>query len=268
VKKSNEGFTLAELMIVCTILAVIVVISVVAYQQGAKKQYGLSQQTRSLATALLLARMQALDNQTALKVTDATSIDKTGNYYSKIKLTASNHGVKPGDYVAISGLLLDTALSTATPVSTETPTTGAFYVTAADLSTFDCVYYHSDAFKATSETVARNLTRSSQLIMVKKSWVDTLPTNSNPALDERAAMYKSNQHFVYDDRYYRIWDKSDQGDSTTELATYSPVVGFTSRGFSASESGYELRMTSIPIKDSFKIISVSPFGQVFLGITK
>lgn len=271
-KKSNEGFTLAELMIVSTILAVIVAISFMAYQQGSKRMYGLSQQTRSLTTALLLARMQALDNQTALKVTNATSIDKTGNWYTKLRLTALNHGVKQGDYVAVSGLLLDTSLSTATPVSTETPTVGAFYVSSADVSTFDCVYYHSDAFKATTDTVARNLTRASQLIMVKKSYVDTLPTSTNPDLDERGAMLKSNQHFVYDDRYYLIWDKEDEGSSglDTDATTYSPSAGFTSRGFSASESGYEFRMTGLPKKDggNFKIISITPFGQVLLGGTK
>ena len=107
-KSSKDGFTLVELMIVFTILAVIVAISLLAYQGGAKREYGLSQQARSLATALQLARMQALDNKTAIKITNAVSTDLMGTWYRKVQITAANHGVKAGDYVAISGLKIAT----------------------------------------------------------------------------------------------------------------------------------------------------------------
>lgn len=176
-KNSNEGFTLIELMIVGGILLVIVSISFMAYQQGVRKQYGLSQQARNLANALQLARMQALDNKTAIKIDPppggVQSIDQLGTWYTKIRFRAPNHGVKEGDYVAVAGLVLEASTST-----TETPTTGAYYVSSVTSNTFDCIYYHSDTFKATTDTVARNLTRSAQLIIMKKSYVDTLPKST------------------------------------------------------------------------------------------
>ncbi|MBI5251600.1 MAG: prepilin-type N-terminal cleavage/methylation domain-containing protein [Desulfomonile tiedjei] len=259
-KNSNEGFTLVELMIVGTIMAVIVSISFMAYQQGVKRQYGLSQQSRTIANALMLARMQALENKMAIKVTGARSIDLVGKWYTKVQLTAANHGVKRDDYVAISGLtLLDTSTG-----STETPSTGAYYVSGVTGGTFDCVYYHSDSVKETTGTVARNLTRAAQLIIQKKSFVKTL------SQAEQKARYESGQFFIYDDNNYLVWDLADQlAGVDTNATDYSPVVGFTTRGFSASEAGYQLRLTNIPLKpDDFKIISVNAFGQVLLGITR
>jgi prepilin-type N-terminal cleavage/methylation domain-containing protein len=269
VKSSKNGFTLVELMIVFTILAVIVAISYLAYQHGAKREYGLSQQARSLATALQLARMQALDNKTAISITNARSTDLLGTWYTKVQITAANHGVKPGDYVAISGLKI-----AASATSTETPMTGAYYVYGTAGNTFDCVYYHSDSLQATPAAVGRNLTRSSQLIIQKKSLVEALAST-----DEKYARYKSSQFFIYDDSKFQIWDQADAisgiVNTTTTVPTdvspsdYSPSPGFTTRGFPASESGNELRIMAIPIKQGdVKVITITPFGQVMLGTSR
>jgi prepilin-type N-terminal cleavage/methylation domain-containing protein len=267
VKRSNEGFTLVELMIVFMIMCVIVVISYMAYTQGFRREYAISQQARSLATALQLARVQALDNKTAIKITDARSAEMTGIWYKKVQITAANHGVHPGDYVAISGLKI------AGSSGTETPTTGAYYVSGTAGDSFDCVYYHSDSLQATPDAVGRNLTRASQLIIQKKSLVEALSST-----DEKYARYKSSQYFIYDDSKFLIWDKADEGtlvNTTTTVPTdfsasdYPLSPGFTTRGFPASESGNELRLTSIPIKPgNFKVITVTSFGQVMLGTTK
>lgn len=268
-KKSEDGFTLVELMIVGGIMLVIVSISFLAYQQGVRREYGLSQQARSLNTALQLARVQALDNKTAIVLTNAQSMAPVGTWYTTLRLTAANHGVSTGDYVSLTGLtLVDTSTG-----STETPTVGAYYVSAVTNNTFDCVYYHSDQLKVTAATAdylstsyrppsaARNLTRSSQLIIRKKSTVDVL------ASSDQKALYGSGQYFVYDDKNFIIWDLADETSGVdTSTTTYKPIVGFTTRGFCAKETGQELRLNSVPARPhAFKIISITPFGQVMLG---
>lgn len=269
-KKSEDGFTLVELMIVGGIMLVIVSISFLAYQQGVRREYGLSQQARSLNTALQLARVQALDNKTAIVLTNAQSMAPVGTWYTTLRLTAANHGVQTGDYVSLTGLtLVDT-----TTGSTETPTVGAYYVSTFTNNTFDCVYYHSDQLKVTAATAdylstsyrppsaARNLTRSSQLIIRKKSDVQAITD-----LYVQKAIYASGKYFVYDDKNFIIWDYADEiAGKDINATTYSPIVGFTTRGFCATETGQELRLNSVPARPhAFKIISITPFGQVTLG---
>lgn len=150
--------------------------------------------------------------------------------------------------------------------------TGAYYVSTTLGNTFDCVYYHSDSLQAVAGAVGRNLTRSTQLIIQKKSYVKTLSDA------EQYARRNSSRYFIYDDKNFLIWDKADEGTSVDTSVTdpasfsatdYSPSPGFSTRGFPASESGNELRIQPIPIKpQNFKMITITPFGQVILGTTR
>jgi prepilin-type N-terminal cleavage/methylation domain-containing protein len=260
-RHSESGFTLIELMVVSTIAAVIVAVSVMAYRQGFTREYALSQQARSLTMALQYARMQALENKNTIPIVTAQSIDQAGTWFRKIVFTANDHGVQPGDYVAVAGLR--------TAVSTDTLSAGTFYVSASTPSSFDCVYYHSDSVMvplAPNVALARNLTRTAQLSIQKKGYIDTLPET------ERNARYKNPQVFVYDQNKFTICDRSDFDDTQgipktdTAVLSYSPVPAFSSRGFSSNEAGYDLRVTSVPPKPhSFRIIRISPFGQVGMG---
>ncbi|AFM25807.1 pilus assembly FimT family protein [Desulfomonile tiedjei] len=256
----ENGFTLIELMVVSTIAAVIVAVSLVAYRQGITREYALSQQARSLTMALQYVRMQALENKNTIRIVNATSFDQTGAFFRKIAFAATDHGVKVGDYVAVAGLR--------SAVSSDTLSAGTFYVSAATTSTFDCVYYHSDSVMVPPSpevAVARNLTRTAQLTIQKKSFIDTVSSSEKEAFE--AARSKNPQIFIYDETKYIIWDPNDVAAMIdTSASTYTPVPAFSSRGFAADETGYQLRIALIPSKtESYKIIRISPFGQVGMG---
>lgn len=257
-RHGENGFTLIELMVVSTIAAVIVAVSVVAYRQGITREYSLSQQARSLTMALQYVRMQALENKNTIPIVNAQSLDQAGAFFRKIAFTATDHGVKVGDYVAVAGLR--------TTVSSDTLSAGTFYVTAATASSFDCVYYHSDSVMVPPSpevAIARNLTRTAYLSIQKNSSL-YLPGVTQA---DRDARYKNPQIFIYDESKYIIWDPNDvTAMIDTSASSYTPVPAFSSRGFSADETGYQLRIALIPSKtESYKIIRISPFGQVGMG---
>jgi prepilin-type N-terminal cleavage/methylation domain-containing protein len=257
-RHSESGFTLIELMVVSTIAAVIVAVSVVAYRQGFTREYTLSQQARSLTMALQYVRMQALENKNTITITNANSFDQTGSWFRKIAFTANDHGVKAGDYVAVAGLR--------TAVSTDTLSAGTFYVSASTANSFDCVYYHSDSVMvppAPNVAIGRNLTRTAQLSIQKKGSLYV----GGVTEDERNARYKNPQIFIYDESKFIVWDPNDVTAMVdTAALTYTPVPAFSSRGFSSDETGYQLRIALIPSKtDAFRIIRISPFGQVGMG---
>ncbi len=250
-------------MVVSTIAAVIVAVSVMAYRQGFTREYALSQQARSLTMALQYVRMQALENKNTIPIVNAQSLDQAGAFFRKIAFTATDHGVKVGDYVAVAGLR--------TTVSSDTLSAGTFYVSASTPSTFDCICYHSDSVMvppSPNVALARNLTRTAQLSIQKKGFVDSLSET------EKYARYKNPQVFVYDQDKFIICDSIDFDDAqgipkaNTAVLTYSPVPAFNSRGFSSNEAGFDLRVSSVPPKPhGVRVIRISPFGQVGLGRT-
>lgn len=253
--RSRGGFTLVEIMVVLSLVAILLALGLSFYRQGFTREYYYSSEQRRLQSALQVARMRAIAGdkyraRTTAGVEDAGNrafsiiqngrslTPKSSDYYSRVQFTTTAaHGLSVGDYVTFSGLTKHTGMNG-----------GIFCVDVVpSTTTFECPYYTKvpDTDLDASGALARSVNRAAKLVLVKES--------SNPTDAQRVNV----DNFVYDDARLTITD---------QLGSSTIVVGFDSRGFASNSSGYTLYMTGNPPKtDQTKLITVTPFGKVKAG---
>lgn len=248
-KRTDRGFTLAELMVVIAVWGIMAALALLAYRQGLYREYDVSKEMRSLVNAIQLARMRAIESNTISTITQGVSSTSAGSgWYSKVTFTAPNHGLQTGDCVIFSGLSAHSGMNV-----------GTYSVTVSGTDTFVCDYYSKVPTTSVDSAgaVARNVSRAAQLVIMKQS--------ANPT----QAQLDSPGTFAYNDKQVMVWDAADTTLNSTTLAGsgYQVTVGFDSRGFAVNPAGYQLAVAVAPAADMVarKRIRVSPMGKVSPG---
>lgn len=188
--KRSSGFTLIELCVVC---AVMIIFAAIAVPTGVSvvESYRFSAMTRSFATAVLMARMRAVENRSVYRITASTVGASTG----RIRFTTVLHvplrfrpnalALTPGngDRVMLSGLDKNTGLN---GVELEVQVCDK----AMSPPTFE-VDYDVPLVGADTTGNVRNITSPARLII--------LPAQSteypNWGIDPATGIYRNEEHF-------------------------------------------------------------------------
>jgi Tfp pilus assembly protein FimT len=264
--RRNKGFTLVELMVMLAVTLIFVSMGLVGYRQGLYREYALSQQMRSLVNALHVAQFRALQNKNNVIITTGTSTDPVAgsNWYATVTyVTATNHNFVTGDIAIFANLSAHMGMNV-----------GRYYVTVLDPTSFKCAYYSQvpaatqdtdPGLGSTSRPLAMNMRTASQLVLMKKSFVDAHSTSTTPTKNE---LLNDPQNFIYNDVEMVVWDGSNTSLSTTTLDTssYQVTVSFDSRGFPTNQAGYQIAVGKAPSDlVTRKSITISPTGKISPG---
>ncbi len=182
-KHEDAGFTLVELMVVLAVTLILAMMAVVGYKEGVYREYSLSQQARSLVSALHVAQWRALQNKRTVLISSGTSTDAVGgtDWYETVTfVTPTDHNFQTGDIAIFSNLDAHMGMNV-----------GKYYVTVLTSTSFKCDYYSQVAgvdsdpgVGSPSRPVAMNLRAASQLILVKQAYVDALDETTTPKKSE------------------------------------------------------------------------------------
>jgi type II secretory pathway pseudopilin PulG len=187
--KRSSGFTLIELMVVC---AVMIIMTAIAVPTGISvlESYRFSAMSRSFATAILMARMRAVENKSVYRINASTPGASTGRIRFTtllnipLRFRPNSLAVTPGDgdRVMFSGLDKNAGIN---GVELE--------VQVCDRTmsppTFEVDY---DVFSGADTTgTVRNITAPARLIILPAQQT----INPNWGIDPLTGIYRNEEHF-------------------------------------------------------------------------
>lgn len=283
----QEGFTLAELLVVMAVAAIMVVAIMMSYRIGFMREAALSSDARSLVTALNYARIRGLENKDFARVITSASINGQTDpanpdvmWYGTVEFLLqadkeSDLKYLDNDFVTFTGLE-DPHTDLNDMAHRIHPKTGTDFVPQPDgdkwkLSVIvefpTSVETTTQPSSSTPEAAfMKCLSRASKLIIRKESALD-------PA--ERAeGRFDGLGYFVYKDAQVKIVMEPPFTGGT--IPEDSILVAFDSMGFATRAEGYRLWVLrpdepSANILDATKwpgmeakVVNVTPLGRSFL----
>ncbi len=284
--KNRQGFTITELMVATAVAAILVAVFLGYHRTGFYREYALSSEARSLAAALNTARMKAAEARlfVDLSVCQGTTqgtVYKSWTFtgYSKLPtgfrdgdfISFSNLGQADGGGTQLNGGMNGGAFRIYTVTETENnPTeykvdfTCDFYVNPVGIAGAALPPYYYGVKNSKRPAFARNLSRSSELIVRKKSAVDWL-TGSQDLLKN----YDRSEFFFYADRSSEI-RIAEANDPVNAGKDDKVCAYFNSLGLPSLEGGYVFTLTyAVGAGTHAKRITVTPLGRTVVGgVTK
>ncbi len=304
--RSHKGLTILELMVGLAIIGLLTAIFLGFYKKGFSREYELSTTARSLAAALNMTRMRAMESGLAVKLTGCTGTVSQNTWTFTFTGTSSvpsgftttpggNSASIPSDPVFVTFSNLDPLNirelnggmnGGAFMISNVTETVSSDQTTYT--VTFTCSFYvqpssvgpqppYTYGSGTRPPAFARNLRRSAQLIILKKSAVNWSDSSTVAARQK----YDSGNYFFYNDYYDPGTGVSDlvitqQIDTTPPRRGWTPsatltgtdVCGyFDSLGVPSPPQGYLFLLTLNVVGSSPRVrtVTVTPSGRVVVG---